>query len=104
MRVALEETVLIGIETNIAFHLAVLAEKTFQSGRTTTGYIEDVLPMNKRKEIAGQLPSEEELEQLVRLASQDTRTASKANGVARDSESSLWRARGWTASLRKDSL
>jgi acetyl/propionyl-CoA carboxylase alpha subunit len=40
MRRALEDTVCLGISTNLAFHLRVLAEPDFLAGRFDTGYIE----------------------------------------------------------------
>jgi acetyl-CoA carboxylase biotin carboxylase subunit len=39
MRAALEDTVVLGIETNLPFHLRVLAEEDFRAGHFTTGYI-----------------------------------------------------------------
>jgi acetyl-CoA carboxylase biotin carboxylase subunit len=43
MRGALEETVIEGIETTIAFHLRVLADEAFLRGEIHTGYLEQLL-------------------------------------------------------------
>jgi acetyl-CoA carboxylase biotin carboxylase subunit len=41
MRRALEDTVVLGIDCNLGFHLRVLAEPDFRAGRFTTRYIEE---------------------------------------------------------------
>ncbi len=41
MRRALEDTVVLGIDCNLGFHLRVLAEPDFRAGRFTTRYIDD---------------------------------------------------------------
>ena len=41
---ALQQTVVLGVITNIPYLLTILQEPTFRLGRTSTGYLQEVLP------------------------------------------------------------
>ena len=41
MERALAETAVLGVTTNIPYLLAILAEENFQTGQTSTNYIQD---------------------------------------------------------------
>jgi acetyl-CoA carboxylase biotin carboxylase subunit len=41
---ALQQTVVLGVTTNISYLLTILQEPTFRSGHTTTNYLQEVLP------------------------------------------------------------
>jgi acetyl-CoA carboxylase biotin carboxylase subunit len=43
MRRALEETVVDGIDTTLAFHIRVLDDENFRKGEIHTGFIEEFL-------------------------------------------------------------
>ena len=51
MRRALEDTVVLGIDCNIGFHLRVLAEPDFRAGRFNTHYIEDHPALTQAREL-----------------------------------------------------
>ena len=48
MRRALEETVVEGIDTTLAFHLEVLADEAFRKGEIHTGYLEEFLAARRQ--------------------------------------------------------
>ena len=51
MRRALEDTVVLGIDCNIGFHLRVLAEPDFRAGRFDTHYIDDHPSLTEAREL-----------------------------------------------------
>lgn len=52
MRRALEDTVILGVHTNLEFHLAALSEPDFLSGNFTTNYIAEHPALTEEREIS----------------------------------------------------
>lgn len=105
MRRALEEYEIVGIQTNIPFHLGVMSSIDFQRGRLDTRFVERYLaqggvPEPDRDEYAkvaamvGALIAERK-----RAAGSAAQSAS-ANGHATSEETSNWRRAGRKAGLR----
>jgi acetyl-CoA carboxylase biotin carboxylase subunit len=94
MRDALRDTVILGIETNIPFHLRVLQEADFRSGNFSTRYIEEHADLVAEHEIS-------ESQSRALAAAACVRTFGKGDsgqGAPRDAGLSEWqRALRWRA-------
>ncbi|MCB9009016.1 MAG: acetyl-CoA carboxylase biotin carboxylase subunit [Ardenticatenaceae bacterium] len=91
---ALQQTVVLGVTTNISYLLAILQEPTFRSGQTSTNYLPEVLPNWQ----PGPMPDEAWLGAAIFELLQGRSSAGKTavapeNGAAYDpwGETAVWR-------------
>jgi acetyl/propionyl-CoA carboxylase alpha subunit len=104
MRRALEEYRIVGIQSNIPFHLGVLSSIDFQRGRLDTRFVERYLEQGRVPE-----PEREEFARVAAMAgaliADRKRTAGGVatpapNGREDSGQSSNWRVAGRKAGLR----
>jgi acetyl/propionyl-CoA carboxylase alpha subunit len=110
MRRALEEYRIIGIQTNIPFHLAVLNSMDFQRGRVDTRFVEQFMEgdWSGRKRANGKADELEEVAAMVgalvadrkKLAGGAVSAAAAGDGAATLADGSKWRIAGRRQSMR----
>ena len=87
MRRAINETRVLGIETNLSLHLAILDDPRFQKGHYDTGLLANLQVPSR--------PNASDLEYVAAALVEDMRsTGSQTNAPAQKEDASLWLAIG----------